>query len=658
MKKFIGDLEKITSINTQLQNKLGEITIWINNQNNLFNINNNQDMKKFILLLQSFLCHKYYLDFMKVRPNENSTYDNCMNLILIVLAKICKMNLYNGEITIKYFIEHINNHLECFNYIISFYRLYITSPQLKQCGKNEELYYYLFNLYKRLYFLNIEYEPKNNLKDLKNMLKLKIIKNIHGYNYLQEQKCLSDNYLHLTDRPPTKINSNDINNIVDNYSFNNVKINSGEYLKHNNNIEEGFSQGKLSNNSKTDIANIINSNSKTNILSRTDRKLKNNNTANSNINNNSNKVNNLINTSNNNRQAVAELNNYSSKLINYNNEPNIDTNKIRSTQGLIQNKLVKTKIPTLKFPLDKTQPHQKFSLIRSSHRNDFSKSGDGSSTTTTKNKLFTNKFMEGSSINRHFSQDVLILEPKEKLRELALQLGESCLATDLTYLINQKRDYEIGKYKKKNVNNVSSNNKEQNKDDEKEKRRFNNNSNKIISKRNNFVNSESQSCNKLNNYIEKLNNLNDNNKNNLYSNSENPSNKNVSFSVQNKNDSKRSINNTKNENNISDNIIINNLRDKSNYSIPSICNNNNNTTNSNQCFKNFIKVREILTNFIVSSLKEYSDEELPFLKLDIYTIYLYLLLPSMDNLQNKTEKKKIEIMEQMKFILDKETRSC
>ena len=655
MKKFIGDLEKITSINTQLQNKLGEITIWINNQNNLFNINNNQDMKKFILLLQSFLCHKYYLDFMKVRPNENSTYDNCMNLILIVLAKICKMNLYNGEITIKYFIEHINNHLECFNYIISFYRLYITSPQLKQCGKNEELYYYLFNLYKRLYFLNIEYEPKNNLKDLKNMLKLKIIKNIHGYNYLQEQKCLSDNYLHLTDRPPTKINSNDINNIVDNYSFNNVKITSGEnYLKHNNNIEEGFSQGKLSNNSKTDIANIINSNSKTNILSRTDRKLKNNNTANSNINNNSNKVNNLINTSNNNRQAVAELNNYSSKLINYNNEPNIDTNKIRSTQGLIQNKLVKTKIPTLKFPLDKTQPHQKFSLIRSSHRNDFSKSGDGSSTTTTKNKLFTNKFMEGSSINRHFSQDVLILEPKEKLRELALQLGESCLATDLTYLINQKRDYEIGKYKKKNVNNVSSNNKEQNKDDEKEKRRFNNNSNKIISKRNNFVNSESQSCNKLNNYIEKLNNLNDNNKNNLYSNSENPSNKNVSFSVQNKNDSKRSINNTKNENNISDNIIINNLRDKSNYSIPSICNNNNNNTNSNQCFKNFIKVREILTNFIVSSLKEYSDEELPFLKLDIYTIYLYLLLPSMDNLQNKTEKKKIEIMEQMKFILDKE----
>ena len=67
----------------------------------------------------------------KLKPNENSTYDNCMNLILIVLlAKICKINQFNGELMIKYFIYHINNHLECFNYIISFYRLYITSsPQ-------------------------------------------------------------------------------------------------------------------------------------------------------------------------------------------------------------------------------------------------------------------------------------------------------------------------------------------------------------------------------------------------------------------------------------------------------------------------------------------------------------------------------------------------
>ena len=158
MKKFLNDLEKISSINTQLQNKLGEITIWISKPENLLTITNS-DTKPIILILQNFLCHKYYLDFMKLKMNEkeNSIYDNCMNLILIVLAKLCKIDAYNGEIMIKYFIYHINSHLDCFNHIISFYRLYITSPQLKQCGKRDELYNYLFQLYKRLYLLNYEY---------------------------------------------------------------------------------------------------------------------------------------------------------------------------------------------------------------------------------------------------------------------------------------------------------------------------------------------------------------------------------------------------------------------------------------------------------------------------------------------------------------------
>ena len=446
MKKYLNELEKISSINTQLQNKLGEITIWINNPNNLINITN-VDTKQFILLLQSFLCHRYYLDFMKLKPNENSTYDNCMNLILIVLAKICKINQYNGEIMIKYFIEHINSHLECFNYIISFYRLYITSAQLKQCGKNEELYNYLFKFYKRLYSLNIEYEPQNGLKDINTIFKSGIIKNISGYNNLQDQKYLTEQYLQLTDRPINKILNNDtninlnLNNISDNYSINNINSNSigdnffQKDLKFNNN--------QINNNvNKNSLSHIINSNSKSNILSRTDRKINNSNTnmGNNNINSHN---------SNNNRQT-SDLNNYSSKLLNYGiNNQNIIINKNINIGGLNnkenQNKNLKPKIPTLKFPLDKTQPHQKFSLIRSSHRNDFSKSGDGSSTTTTKNKIFTNKLAEGSSINRHFSQDVLILEPKEKLKELALQLGESCLATDFTSLINQKRDYDIKK---------------------------------------------------------------------------------------------------------------------------------------------------------------------------------------------------------------------
>jgi len=643
MKKYLNELEKISTINTQLQNKLGEITIWINNPNNLININNS-DTKQFILILQSFLCHKYYLDFMKLKPNENSTYDNCMNLILIVLAKICKINQYNGELMIKYFIDHINNHLECFNYIISFYRLYITSPQLKQCGKNEELYIYLFKLYKRLYYLNIEYEQKNNIKDINSIFKSGIIKKIQGYNNLQDQKYLTEHYLQLTDRPINKIlnNDNNLNNISENCSFNNINSNSiGENffqkdLKFNNN--------QFSNINKNSLSHIINSNSKSNILSRTDRKINNNTNICNNLNNN--------NSSNNNRQT-SDLNNYSSKILNYGNTQNIIINKNINLDGLNnkdnQNKSVKPKIPTLKFPLDKTQPHQKFSLIRSSHRNDFSKSGDGSSTTTTKNKIFTNKLAEGSSINRHFSQDVLILESKEKLKELALQLGESCLACDFTSLINQKRDYEIEKYKKKNNGKENKDKKDEDINDE-NSNKYNNGKNKNLSKRNNIANSECQSSNKLNNYIEKINSLNENTTNenkNINNNLNNLSNKNVSYNIPTKYDSKRSINNNKN-NNVSDNL---NTKEKSNYSMTSY--NNNNYQN----FKNFIKVREILTNFITSALKEYSEDEFHFLKIDIYTIFSYLLLPSMENLQNKTEKKKIEIIELMKFILDKEKDS-
>ena len=638
MKKYLNELERISSINTQLQNKLGEITIWINNPNNLININNS-DTKQFILILQSLLCHNYYLDFMKLKPNENSTYDNCMNLILIVLAKICKINQYNGEIMIKYFIEHINSHLECFNYIISFYRLYITSPQLKQCGKNEELYNYLFKLYKRLYPLNIEYEQKNMIKDINSIFRSGIIKNISNCNNLQDQKYLTEQYLQLTDRPINKILNNEnninINNISENCSFNNINSNSiGENffqkdLKFNNN--------QISNINKNSLSHIINSNSKSNILSRTDRK-------------NINKAcNNLNNNNSSNTRQTSDLNNYG---INQ----NIMINKNIHIDGLNNKgnnpKSIKPKIPTLKFPLDKTQPHQKFSLIRSSHRNDFSKSGDGSSTTTTKNKIFTNKLAEVSSINRHFSQDVLILEPKEKLKELALQLGESCLATDFTSLINQKRDYEIEKYKKKN--NGKENNKDKKEDEINDENNSNKNNgkNKYSSKRNNIANSECQSSNKINNYIEKINSLNDfNNYDNQNININMNDNKDLrlNYNGPSKYDSKRSINNKNiNKNNISDNLTI---KEKTNYSMTSY--NNANYQN----FKNFIKVREILTNFIISALKEYNEEEFRYLKIDIYTIFSYLLLPSMENLQNKTDKKKIEIIEQMKFILDKEKDS-
>ena len=635
MKKFLNDLEKISSINTQLQNKLGEITIWISKPENLLTITNS-DTKPIILILQNFLCHKYYLDFMKLKMNEkeNSIYDNCMNLILIVLAKLCKIDAYNGEIMIKYFIYHINSHLDCFNHIISFYRLYITSPQLKQCGKRDELYNYLFQLYKRLYHLNYEYEPKNGIKDINSIFKSGIIKQISGYNNLQDQKYLTEYYLQLTERPINKIlnNENYGNNLADNYNINANYIGENFFNKDLKFINNNHSN-KISSLNKNSLSHIINSYSKTNILSRTDRKV----SSNGNLNTN------LYNNANNNRQ-INDLNNYSSKInndgMNINNNiklnKNINIENINPKEFQNNNKSNKPKIPTLKFPLDKTQPQQKFGLIRSSHRNDFSKSGDGSSTTTTKNKIFTNKLAEGSSINRHFAQDVLILEPKEKLKELALQLGENYLATDFTSLINQKRDYELEKYKRKN----NPKKKKENNDDNTNNilNKYNNCKNKNYSKRNNMPNSECQSSNKLNNYIEKINNINENrtsdDKNlSINLNMKNLTSKNDDFSIP---DSKQSF---KNKNN-------NNISEKSNYSISTLSNYQNS--------KNFIKVREILTNFIISFLKEYTEDEFKYLKIDIYTIFSYLSLPSMENLQNKIEKKRLEIIEQMKFILDKE----
>ena len=638
MKKFLNDLEKITSINTQLQNKLGEITIWISKPENLLTIANS-DTKPIILVLQNFLCHKYYLDFMKLKINEkeNSIYDNCMNLILIVLAKLCKISTINGEIMIKYFIYHINNHLDCFNHIISFYRLYITSPQLKQCGKKDELYNCLFQLYKRLYLLNYEYEPKNGIKDINTIFKSGIIKQISGYNNLQDQKYLTEYYLQLTERPINKIlnNENYGNNMSDNYNMNSNFVGENFFNKDLKFINNNHSN-KMSNLNKNSLSHIINSYSKTNILSRTDRKV----SSNSNLNTN------IYNNNANNNQQISDLNNFSSKInndgINLNNNiilnKNINIGNINQKEIQNNNKNMKPKIPTLKFPLDKTQPQQKFSLIRSSHRNDFSKSGDGSSTTTTKNKIFTNKLAEGSSINRHFAQDVLILEPKEKLKELAFQLGENYLATDFTSLINQKRDYELEKYKRKNNNKKEK--KENNEDNTSNiLSKYNNGKSKNYSKRNNIPNSECQSSNKLNNYIEKINSVNENrtsdDKNlSMNLNMKNLTNKNDDFSIP---DSKQSF---KNKNN-------NNISEKSNYSISTLSNNYQNS-------KNFIKVREILTNFIISFLKEYTEDEFKYLKIDIYTIFSYLSLPSMENLQNKLEKKRLEIIEQMIFILDKE----
>ena len=147
--------------------------------------------------------------------------------------------------------------------------------------------------------------------------------------------------------------------------------------------------------------------------------------------------------------------------MNYgNNTQNIIINKNFNIGGINNNKdnqkkNIKPKIPTLKFPLDKIQTHQKFSLIRTLHLNDFNKSRDGSSTTTKKNKIFTNKL---AAFNRHFLK-FINFRIKRKIKRVRIQLGESCLACDFTSLINQKIDYEIEKYKKKNNGKENNKNK-------------------------------------------------------------------------------------------------------------------------------------------------------------------------------------------------------
>ena len=607
LKKHLSDLQKTKTINTQFQNKLGEITIWLNSLPSYEHMNNEQ-INSFILSIQNFLCHNYYTEYIKIKSNENSTYDNCMNLILIILAKLSKANPLYIEYMFNAFINHLNEHLECFNYVISFYRLYITCPQLKQVGKTIGIYTYLFEIYKKIYATNVQIEPQYKLKDMRSIVKSKIIKNL---NMSYDKKFLFENYLQLTDRPN---NNNNNNQGITNINSNNS---NGDFYPHSGTFQTDFSllhtkkpsNSNINNQSTNNImvssqsSNITVSNlqsgfnshqSKGNLLSRTERKT-------------------------NNTRLSGDLNQNTAEIS--------ISSKDQSKGG------IKTKVPLLKFPMDKSLPQHRYSIIRSSHRAEFSKSGDGGSTTATKNNL-TNKLTwknaEGSSLTRNYTNDVLLLEPKEKLRSLAMQLGESCIATGLAALINQKRDLELGKLKKNNSNNCFSNG---------------------------VSCSSSQKSPKMNKYIQKLKSNNSNcniNFNNInedmsYDLASNNNNENKGGNNLSKYDSKRS---SKNFCNKSDNCLIENSnniinstnnyngKDKSSYSIQST---------QSQNYKNFIKIREILANFILSALKEYSFEDYNYLNLNVSTIYAYLLLPSIESSRLKNERKNIEMIEHVNF---------
>jgi hypothetical protein len=97
------------------------------------------------------------------KPNSK-IYDNSMSLILVILSKLCKIeNSYvNGVLDI--FIDHISCHLDCFNYYISFYRLFITCPELKYFSKEYELYNNLFEFYRKIYDISLKSENNDKPK--------------------------------------------------------------------------------------------------------------------------------------------------------------------------------------------------------------------------------------------------------------------------------------------------------------------------------------------------------------------------------------------------------------------------------------------------------------------------------------------------------------
>ena len=109
-----------------------------------------------------------------VNTKKISIYDNCMNLILLITAKISNLDLSISRKMIENFVEHINNHLNCFNYFISFYRLYSNCGNLKELAKECGLYSHLFSFYNKIYKISFQFESvayKHQMKDLNSLEK-------------------------------------------------------------------------------------------------------------------------------------------------------------------------------------------------------------------------------------------------------------------------------------------------------------------------------------------------------------------------------------------------------------------------------------------------------------------------------------------------------
>jgi hypothetical protein len=217
------------------------------------------------------------------------------------------------------------------------------------------------------------------------------------------------------------------------------------------------------------------------------------------------------------------------------------------------------------------------------------------------------------------------LSPRQKMKNLALQLGESCLAADLSALINQKRDMELEKLTREKIVKTKGRTKTQQPDK--------------IEYINRLRNSEKIESDGEDDSPTKSNDVKSNQLKNLL-------NKKPLFKTSDENLPK---DNTKMASMISQNALDYTKDFKRNFvfSFDNIAYQNHNFNNYDKSYKNYIKLREIITNFILSCLKEYSFEELYLLKINTNLIYSYLLLPTVDAIRRKLERKSIENLESL-----------
>ena len=353
LKYYIAEFKKQKLISQQFQIKLGELII--NMTHNQLNYNEEQIIT-IIKLLQEYLCHKHYIEYININrkdksssqlnsnnnieesnisinnDNNSNNYDNCMNLLLVVLAKFAKISNKFALLMIDYFVEHINSHTECFNYIISFYRLYISCAQIKMAAKDYELYNNLFEFYKRMYNISLKYEniESYNVKDLKKLVKGNVNNVINDKKYFLDQFKSRNN-----DNTPSTSDNNrqNIDKSPDSLLITEVKREkTQEKLKN-----QKFSICKI----YLNLVNPFKNQQKTVISSKTERKI----------------INSVGNNLSNNKSTNSDNN---LKSLNQKSNNDIDINAENQ----------KKKVPNLRLPINIIDQH--FSLTRSSRRADFS----------------------------------------------------------------------------------------------------------------------------------------------------------------------------------------------------------------------------------------------------------------------------------------------